>query len=100
MSTKQEIIISSIRDGKSIREISRETSLHRNTVKRQVIEFSEKKQATIASGQASEGEMITDFLIAPCYDSSTRKPRKVSPEIEEEVKSFYCIRTKNKYNIS
>ncbi|MCD6322524.1 MAG: IS21 family transposase [Clostridiales bacterium] len=94
MKDKQEIILYYLREGMSIRAISRITGFHRKTVATYVNEYNKKKRQAISEGLISENEIHNDFLEAPCYDSSTRKPRKVTPEIEAEITS--CIEENQK----
>ena len=89
MKDKQKIIINAIRNGKSIRAISRETGFHRKTIRKYIDNYNEKKKRLLNSNIVSEDEIISDFMEKPVYDSSTRKPRKVTPEIISEIS--YCL---------
>jgi transposase len=89
MENKQEIILCYLRNGMSFRSISRKTGFHRKTITKYVNEYNEKKREAISDRSVSGNEILKDFLEAPDYDSSTRKPRKVTVEMEAEIK--YCI---------
>ena len=88
MADKQKMIIDGIRDGKSIRSISRKTGFHRKTISKYLKKYNEEKRKMINIGKVSENEIIGDFVSPPKYDSSTRKPRKVSPDIIAEVEYY------------
>ena len=85
MKDKQEILFKAVREGKSIRAISRETGFHRVTVRKYVNKYNEEKSKLLQGDLPSEEELISDFVEQPKYDSSTRKPRKVTPEIIAEI---------------
>lgn len=93
MIDKQEIILRYFRDGESIRHISRQTGISRQTVGKYVAEYSSQKEAFRSISGASPAELIESIVEAPSYDSSNRKKRKLTPELVERVKS--CL-SKNK----
>jgi transposase len=88
MKDKQRIIISSIQ-GKSINAISRDTGFHRVTVTKYIKAYNVEKEKCLNSNEAHEEEIITDFVEKPKYNSSTRKPKKVTPEILAEIS--HCL---------
>jgi len=94
MENKQEIILYYLRQSMSIRAISRKTGIHRKTVAKYVNEYNRKKSQAISAGLSSENEIHDDLLDAPSYDSSTRKPRKVTLKIEAEIR--YCLEENQK----
>lgn len=87
MREKQEIILRHFRDGTSIRRISRETGISRDTVTKYVAEYSSQKATLSSLSGASPVELIESIVETPSYDSSNRKKRKVTPAIVERVKS-------------
>lgn len=95
MANKQEFIISSIRDGKSIRSISRETGFHRKTIRKYINEYNKEKRKLLDNGEINEDEIIGSFVSPPSYDSSNRKPRKVSSELIADIR-FYLEENKIK----
>ncbi len=89
MEVKQEILIGAIREGKSVRSISRETGLHRKTVRKYINKYNIEKKKLLKSDFGSEGIFTSDLVEKPKYDSSNRKPRKVTPETIAEIS--YCL---------
>jgi len=53
MADKQKMIISGIRDGKSIRSISRKTGFHRKTISKYLKKYNEEKRKMINIGKVS-----------------------------------------------
>jgi transposase len=90
MIDKQDIILRHVRDGESIRRISRETGISRKTVSKYIAEYASQKQALETRTGRPVGELIESLVAVPSYDSSTRKKRKLTPEIVERVQE--CLR--------
>lgn len=84
MSTKQKIILLSCRDGYSERRISRELGIHRDTVRRYLIEY-HKAREKLSNGSETDEVLIEEIVKAPSYDSSKRDKRKFTEEISLEV---------------
>ncbi len=87
MREKQEIILRHFRDGVSIRRISRETGISRETVTKYIAEYSSQKEALRSLSGESPAELIESIVEVPSYDSSNRKKRKMTQAIVERVKS-------------
>jgi transposase len=87
MGEKQEIILRHFRDGASMRRISREMGISRDTVTKYIAEYSSQKEALSSLSGEFPVELIESIVEAPSYDSSNRKKRKLTPEIIERVKS-------------
>lgn len=83
---KQEIILRYFRDGASMRRISRETGISRDTVAKYIAEYSSQKEELGHLSGDSPAELIESIVEEPGYDSSTRKKRKLTPAIIERVK--------------
>jgi len=85
---KQEIILLGIREGKSKREISRLTGMHRNTVNKYINEYEEcleKIQGDIHS-EIEKTDLINELVKAPAYRGGERPKRKLNDTIIEIVK--------------
>lgn len=91
MITKQEIIIRYFRQGDSQRKISRELGINRKTV-RKYIEDYEKHRSKQGKGAEDTNSEMEDSMEAimrpPSYDSSSRKRRKLTKEIAEEIDGY------------
>lgn len=80
MVQKQQIILDYFKKGLSIREISRQTNLHRKTISSHIEKY---KRETGCSLVSCEG-----VIHPPKYDSSARKPRKLTSEIKTVLQGF------------
>jgi|SRR5690625_175873 len=98
MYTKQQLILSYHRDGKSIRSISRELGIHRSTVTSYVREFEASLQALdVSEKDESSMEVLIEALCkAPTYDSSNRKKRKLSDEIQRCLDEYISANAKKR----
>jgi len=94
MKDKQEILFKAFREGKSVRAISRDTGFHRATVRKYINKYNEEKRKLIKGDITSEEEFISDIVEKPKYDSSTRKRKKVTPEMIAEIS--YCLEENRK----
>jgi len=94
MKDKQEILFKAIREGKSVRAISRDTGFHRATVRKYINNYDEEKRKLFQGDFTSEEEFISDIVEKPKYDSSTRKRKKVTPEMIAEIS--YCLEENRK----
>jgi len=87
MNTKQEIILRYYRQGHSQRKISRELEICRKTVKKYLQEYEKERNKE----PPKEGELTAvnnTILEAPKYDSSTRKKRRLTEEIAEQIDKY------------
>ena len=101
MIEKHEIILMHFRDGKSLREISRETGISRPTVTKYVTEYAARKQRLLEeSGEALTEEAQADLLVSlvevPHYDSSSRSPRKVTEALRTRVRELLMDNAKKR----
>lgn len=86
---KQKIITKSENEGKSQRQISKELGVSRNTVRKYLKEYREKKQELIEKGvEIDREELIEDIIKKPKYNSSNRKKVKVTEEIKEKINEY------------
>ncbi|MCP4403121.1 MAG: IS21 family transposase [bacterium] len=86
MLEKQDIILRYVRDGESIRHISRATGISRRTVRKYVTEYEAHKQALNDGSTSSSSELIEQFVESPSYNSSTRTKRTLTTELVERVR--------------
>nr|WP_321453513.1 IS21 family transposase [uncultured Carboxylicivirga sp.] len=81
MYTKQEIIISSYREGKSQRAISRELNISRKTVKKYIEEYEQYCQSN-----KSSTTLLTHYLTEPIkYKQGDRSKLKLTQEVQAEI---------------
>lgn len=81
MYTKQEIIISSFRDGKSQRQIARDLQISRKTVSKYIREY----ESILQVSQDKEAAQALVLSSSPSYKMSTPRPRV---KLTEEVQSI------------
>ncbi|WP_434643302.1 helix-turn-helix domain-containing protein [Thermoanaerobacterium thermosaccharolyticum] len=76
MKDKQEIILSYIRDGKSQRQISRETGIDRKVIRKYIKKYEEKRRDLINEGKIDGNtniqEIIDDIVEKPKYNIENR----------------------------
>lgn len=81
MYTKQEIIIRHYREGKSIRQISRELGICRKTVTKHITSYD-----SFVSGSSTREAGQVDWLSTPpSYDSSSRSKIRLTQEVQELI---------------
>ena len=85
---KQKIIISHHREGKSQRQIERETGINRKTIGKYIREYEEKKNILINSKGSDNTELIADIVEKPKYDTSKRYKVKLTDEIISRIESY------------
>ncbi|MBK5196410.1 MAG: IS21 family transposase [Proteiniphilum sp.] len=82
MYTKQEIIISSYREGKSHRQIARDHQISRKTVKK----YLQEHEKTLQSAVCIETAQASNLSVEPIYKMSTpRSKLKLTPEVEAAI---------------
>ena len=100
MKEKQEIILHYFREGKSIRRISRETGLSRQTVSKYVKSYQESNEKlTIQPSDISSEALYQDIVERPKYKTPNRSKRKLTKEIGvriDELLEVNLIRKRNK----
>ena len=82
---KQKIIISYYREGKTQRQIARETGISRKTIRRYIREYEKKKNILIGSKGSDRSELIADIVEKPKYDTSSRYKVKLTDEIISRI---------------
>jgi len=86
LNNKQEMILRYYRDKQSIRYISRETGISRPTVKKYVCDYESALEK--AGIHKTSPEIISEISSTPTYDSSNRRLRLLTPEIEVLIHGF------------
>jgi len=92
---KQKIIISHHREGKSQRQIERETGVNRKTIGKYIREYEEKKNILINSKGSDNTELIADIVEKPKYDTSSRYKVKLTDAIISKI-MFYLKQNEEK----
>ena len=85
--SKQDIILSCIREGKSQWQIYRDTGIDRKTIRKYLHEYEKKRQALLG-GTSDSTELIDALVAPPKYDTSNRIRRKLTDEIIERIHNF------------
>jgi len=84
---KQKIILRYL-NGESLRRISKDIKLHRDTVTDCIEKYEKHRLESLESKKAVIGEIHEEIVKAPTYNSSNRKKRKLTTEIIEKIKLF------------
>ena len=85
---KQKIIISNHREGKSQRQIERETGINRKTIRKYIGEYDKKKDILTGEKGCENPELIADIVEKPKYDTSKRFKVKLTDKIISRIKSY------------
>ena len=88
MIDKQKIIISNHREGKSQRQIERETGINRKTIRKYIGEYDKKKDILTGEKGCENPELIADIVEKPKYDTSKRFKVKLTDKIISRIKSY------------
>ncbi|WDC83387.1 helix-turn-helix domain-containing protein [Caloramator sp. mosi_1] len=98
MKDKQEIILEYIRNGKSQRQISRETGISRETIRKYINEY---EKNLVELGSIKEGDelikvdLIDEIVKTPKYKTGKRQKRVLTDEVIDRIK-FYLKENENK----
>jgi len=80
MYTKQEIIISSFRDGQSQRQIAKDLKISRKTVSKYLTEYEQSLE------NSTDKKTLTSIINSPpVYKVSNRQPSRLTNEVQEEI---------------
>lgn len=83
LKTKQDLILRYYWEGQSFRKISQETGRSRQTVKKYIMQYEAARKKL---GQGSDSpELISEIVSPPEYNSSNRKLRLMTPELEQSI---------------
>ncbi len=86
---KQDILLAYFREGKSQREISRETGIDRKTIRKYISQYEERKRELENSQSGAERSEIIDAIVEePKYRVGLRPKRKVSEDIDQRIHQF------------
>lgn len=86
LSKKQNVLLMYLREGKSQREIARETGVDRKTVRKYIKEYESKRMEIQQSDDPVQtGELIQELVEAPKYKVGVRKRRVMTKDIEQKV---------------
>ncbi|ESU31061.1 hypothetical protein G3A_18710 [Bacillus sp. 17376] len=86
MIKKQDVLLMYLREGKSQREIARETGIDRKTVRKYINEYELKKlEVEQCEDIVHTGELIQQLVEAPKYKVGIRRKRVLTEEIEKKI---------------
>jgi len=85
---KQKIIITHNREGKSQRQIERETGINRKTIRKYIEEYDRKKDVLTGEKGGENPELIADIVEKPKYDTSKRFKVKLTDSIISSIRSY------------
>lgn len=85
MSTKQRILLSYFREGKSQRQIARELQIARKTVRKYISSYNAQQQA---QGSGENSVLSRAIVEAPRYDVSNRRKRKLTDKISARIDNY------------
>lgn len=89
LNEKQDIILRHIREGKSQRQISKETGMSRETIRKYVNNYESKLiEVTDDLGEIRKINIIDDITTKPKYTSSPRLKTALTDEVIERLKVF------------
>lgn len=89
LSEKQEIILKHIREGKSQRQISKETGISRETIRKYVNHYESKLIKVDENlGEVGKINIIDDITSKPKYTSSPRLKKALTDEVIERIEQF------------
>jgi hypothetical protein len=78
---KQNVILMNYREGKSQREIQRETGVDRKTISKYIGKYEEQREELLQEGQESV-ELLRSIVEAPKYSIGVRPARKLTEDMK------------------
>ena len=89
LNQKQDVVLKHIREGKSQRQISKETGISRETIRKYVRDY-EKKLVEVndSLGEVGKIDIIDEITSTPKYLSSPRGKRALTDEVMELLEQF------------
>jgi len=89
MNQKYQALILYAHEGRSMRQIARDTGIHRETVSKYVREYEKKRSRLMEGGQHVHVEALIESLTEkPTYKTGNRAKRKLITEIEQRIQEF------------
>ena len=89
LNQKQDVILKHIREGKSQRQISKETGLCRETIRKYIREYEEKLiEVSDRLDEIDKTNIIDEITAKPKYKSSPRRKVALTEEVIERLKQF------------
>lgn len=89
LNKKQDVILKYIRDGKSQRQISRETGICRETIRKYIKNYEDKLlNVTKNLDEVGKTNLIDDITSKPKYSSSSRSKRALTDDVIERISQF------------
>jgi hypothetical protein len=89
LNQKQDVILKHIREGKSQRQISKETGICRETIRKYIKDY-EKKLVNVSENldEIDKTNIIDDITSKPKYTSSSRNKKVLTDEVLERINQF------------
>jgi len=85
---KQEIILMRFREGTSIRAIAKEVGVDRKTVRKYIRQYEQQRQRLMEVTDLQPTELIESIVQPPKYDTSKRRPLKVTDELLNRIEYY------------
>src|SRR5699024_5464780 len=89
MNQKYQALILYAHEGRSMRQIARETGIHRETASKYVREEGRNRSRLMEGGQHVHVQaLIESWTEEPTYKTGNRAKRKLTPETEQRIQEF------------
>ena len=89
LNKKQDVILKYIREGKSQRQISKETGICRETIRKYIKDYEDKLvNVTENLDEVGKANIIDDITSKPKYSSSSRSKRALTDDVIERISQF------------
>lgn len=89
LNKKQDIILKYLREGKSQRQISKETGICRETIRKYIKNYEAKLlNVTENLDEVEKADIIDDITSIPRYSSSSRSKRALTEDVIERISQF------------
>lgn len=85
---KQELILNYYREGRSQREISRQTGISRKTIGKYINQYEEKRKELLASEDGADNSALIEAIVeVPKYTVGERPKRKLTKEMVQKIQA-------------
>lgn len=89
LNKKQDVILKYIREGKSQRQISKETGISRETIRKYIKNYEDKLlNVTENLDEVGKTNIIDDITSKPKYSSSSRSKRALTDDVIDRISQF------------